>query len=123
MSGFDRAADLAYWGRPLSGVEGGRAYVCVYEMKRVSVSVLAPMQDQPKSNQFTDDTIKSGASHTSRCRANMANVGQSKPDPGLGFQVKVLRTLKEVPCSLESCLGLRVLGAVARAGLRLRVWR
>ena len=98
-------------------------YVFVYERKRVSVSVLAPMQEQPKSDQFTDDTNKTGASDTSRCRANKANVGQSRPDPGLGFQVKVLRTLKEIPCSLESCLGLRVLGAVARPGLRLRVWR
>jgi len=37
-----------------------------------------------------------------RCRANMAHVRQSRPDSGLGFQVKVLKPFKVVPFSLGS---------------------
>ena len=37
-----------------------------------------------------------------RCRANVAHVRQSRPDSGLGFQVKVLNTLQGVPFSLGS---------------------
>jgi len=35
-------------------------------------------------------------------RANMAHLRQSKTDPGLGFQVKVLDNFKVVPSSLGS---------------------
>ena len=34
------------------------------------------------------------------CRANMAHVRQSGPDSGLGFQVFVIKTFKDVPSSL-----------------------
>ena len=37
-----------------------------------------------------------------RCPANMAHIRQSRPDSGLGFQVKVLKTLKVVPSLLGS---------------------
>jgi len=37
-----------------------------------------------------------------RCRANMARKRQSRPDFGLGFQVKVLKTFEVVPSSLGS---------------------
>ena len=40
-------------------------------------------------------------SDQSRCQANMAHVKQSKPDSGLGFQVKVLKTFQVAPCSLR----------------------
>jgi len=36
-----------------------------------------------------------------RCRAKTAHIRQSRPDPGLVFQVKVLETFQGVP----SCLG------------------
>ena len=39
-----------------------------------------------------------------RCRANMAHRRQSRPDPGLGFQVQVLETFQVVPSSLGSGL-------------------
>ena len=35
-----------------------------------------------------------------RCRANMAHVGQSRSDSGLGFQVQVFKTFLVVPSSL-----------------------
>ena len=35
-----------------------------------------------------------------RCRANVAHIRQSKPDFGLGFQVKVLESFTVVPSSL-----------------------
>ena len=35
-------------------------------------------------------------------RANMAHIGQSRPDSGLGFQVKALRTFGGVPSSRGS---------------------
>ena len=41
-----------------------------------------------------------------RCRANMAHIRQSRPDSGLGSQVKVLKLLNVVPFSLLS-LGTR----------------
>ena len=34
----------------------------------------------------------------------MAHVGQSRPDSSLGFQLKVLKTLRGVPSSLEGGL-------------------
>ena len=37
-----------------------------------------------------------------RCRVNVAQVRQSRPDYGLGFQVKVLSTFQVVPSSLCS---------------------
>ena len=37
-----------------------------------------------------------------RCRANIANIRQSRPDSGLGFQVKVRATFQCAPFSLES---------------------
>ena len=37
-----------------------------------------------------------------RCRANVAHTRQSRPDSGLGFLVKVLRTCQVVPSSLGS---------------------
>jgi len=40
----------------------------------------------------------------SRCRANMAHVRQSRPDSGIGFQVKVPEMFQVVPCSLGSGL-------------------
>jgi len=51
-----------------------------------------------------------------RCRANMAHIRQSRPDSGLGFNVKVLGTLQFFPFSLGSgSLSLPVLadGVVA----------
>ena len=41
----------------------------------------------------------------SHCRANMAHVRQSRPDPGLGSQVKALTAFKVVLCSFDSGLG------------------
>ena len=43
------------------------------------------------------------ASHPS-CRANLEPISQSRPDSGLGFQVKVLKIFKGVPSSLGSGL-------------------
>ena len=37
-----------------------------------------------------------------RCRPNLAHIRQSRPDSGLGFQVKVLKIFQDVPSSLES---------------------
>ena len=37
-----------------------------------------------------------------RCRANMACVRQSRPDSGLGFQVKVSKPLKVLSCRSEA---------------------
>ena len=39
---------------------------------------------------------------THRCQANMAQIRQTRPDSGLGFQVKVLKTFEVVPPSLGS---------------------
>jgi len=39
-------------------------------------------------------------SGTHRFRANMAHVRQSRPDSGLGFQVKVLKPFQVDPSSL-----------------------
>ena len=50
---------------------------------------LAPLTVLPK----TQRQVKRGR----RCRANMAHMRQSRPDSGLGFQVKVLQTFKVVP--------------------------
>ena len=38
-------------------------------------------------------------------RANMAHMGQSRPDSGLGLQVKFLKPFSGVPSSEESSLG------------------
>jgi len=38
-------------------------------------------------------------------RANMAQITQSRPDFGLGFQVKVLKKCCVIPSSLGSSLG------------------
>ena len=35
-----------------------------------------------------------------RCRANMPYLCQSRPDPGLGFQVAIMKTVSVVPSSL-----------------------
>jgi len=43
-----------------------------------------------------------------RCRANMAHMRQSRPDSGLGFQVKVLETFELASSSLGSAGGVRV---------------
>ena len=51
--------------------------------------------------------LKPIQSTVNRVRANMAHVRQSRPGPGLGFQVKVLNTLAGVPSSLGS-EGLKV---------------
>jgi hypothetical protein len=37
----------------------------------------------------------------------MAHVRQSRPDSGLGFEVKVLKTLQVVPSTLASGLGIK----------------
>ena len=37
--------------------------------------------------------------HISDSRANMAHIRQSRPDPGLGFQVKVLKPFEVAPSS------------------------
>ena len=37
-----------------------------------------------------------------RCRANMARIRQSRPDPVLGFEVKALETLKLFPLGSEA---------------------
>ena len=37
-----------------------------------------------------------------RCRGTLARIRQSRPDSGLGFQLKVLKTFQGVPSSLES---------------------
>ena len=56
-----------------------------------------------------------------RCRTNMAHVRQSRPDSGLGFPVKVLKTFEVFPSSRgdTSFLSLRscpmVLGSVRNA--------
>ena len=36
-----------------------------------------------------------------RCRANVAPSRESRPDSGLGFQVKVLKSFKRVPSFVE----------------------
>ena len=38
----------------------------------------------------------------SRCRPNMAHIRQSRPDSGLGFQVKFVKTFQVVPFALGS---------------------
>ena len=43
-----------------------------------------------------------GHYYPARSRANMAHVRQSRPDSGLDFQAKVIKTFKGVPSSLES---------------------
>ena len=40
----------------------------------------------------------------------MAHMGQSRPDHGLGFQVKVLKTFQVVPSSLGSKTAVRLHG-------------
>ena len=42
------------------------------------------------------------ADGVSRCRANVVHIGQSRPDYGLGSQVKVLERFSGVPSSLGS---------------------
>ena len=37
-----------------------------------------------------------------RCRANVAHLRQSRPDYGLGFQVKFLKTFQVVPFSFAT---------------------
>ena len=37
-----------------------------------------------------------------RCRANAAHIGQSGPDSGLGFYVKIIKTFEVVTSSLGS---------------------
>jgi hypothetical protein len=37
-----------------------------------------------------------------RCQANVAHIRQSRPDPGLGLQVKVLETFKGAPSKKEA---------------------
>ena len=56
-----------------------------------------------------------------RCRANIAHVRQSRPDPGLGFQVKFLTTCKWFPLGSEAdCLtGLVGVGAVLQKDIFL----
>jgi len=53
----------------------------------------------------------------SRCRANVAHIRQSRPDSGLGFQVKVLKTFKDVPSSLESGACRQISGGFWQASL------
>jgi hypothetical protein len=43
---------------------------------------------------------------TSRCRANMVHVCQSRPDSGLGFQAKVSNTFKVFPLRSQAVLML-----------------
>jgi hypothetical protein len=45
--------------------------------------------------------LKSKAPSRYRSRANMAHIRQSRPDSGLGFQVKVLKLFKGVPSLLR----------------------
>jgi len=45
-----------------------------------------------------------GLQFTFRCRANMAHIRQPRPDSGLGFQVKVIRTFQIGPSLLGSGL-------------------
>ena len=48
-----------------------------------------------------------------RCRANMAQIRQSRPDSRLAFQVKVLKPFEVVRSSLECGIGLhRVAGCL-----------
>ena len=42
-----------------------------------------------------------------RCRANMAHIRQSRPDSGLGFQAKVLKTFRDVPYLIGRGRGAR----------------
>ena len=51
---------------------------------------------------------------TTRCRANMAHTRQSRPDPGLGFQVKFLTIFELFPLCSEADwrTGLESVGAV-----------
>ena len=48
------------------------------------------------------------------CRANSAKLKQSRPDSGLGFQVKALKTLPGVPSSLGSGLQILLVIAIVR---------
>ena len=43
-----------------------------------------------------------GALRVFRCGANIAHIGQSRPDSGLDFQIKVLDTFEVVPPTLGS---------------------
>jgi len=51
--------------------------------------------------QMDVNTTESCVTHV-RCRAKMAHTRQSRPDPGLGFQVKVLETFKLFPLRSEA---------------------
>ena len=44
--------------------------------------------------------IEYGTYTTVKARANMAHIRQSRPDSGLGLQIKVRKTFKGVPSSL-----------------------
>ena len=39
---------------------------------------------------------------SAHCRANMAHTRQTMPDSGLGFQVKVLKTVGAVACQVDN---------------------
>ena len=54
---------------------------------------------KPTTPEIASETQARG---TPRCRANLAHIRQSRPDSGLGFQVKFLTTFYGVPSSLES---------------------
>ena len=56
---------------------------------------------------------REGRGFQGRCEANMAHIRQSKPDSGLGFQVKILAK-NEVPSSVGGGGG-RVGGSGFRA--------
>ena len=58
-----------------------------------------------------------------RCRANMAHIRQSKPDAGLGCQVKVLQHSQHVPSSLGSGSGKHEIDTVVFTFGMVDFWR
>jgi hypothetical protein len=62
----------------------------------------------PSPPQHLSPIVPSVTNYPIGCRANMARIRQSRPDSGLGFQVKVLNTCKLVPSSLASGITCKV---------------
>ena len=66
-----------------------------------------PVQFKAVENNVWGVNVRGGfpGAECVRCRENMARVRQSRPDSGLGFQVKVLETFQVVSSSLGNDIG------------------
>ena len=56
-----------------------------------------PLQEGKAMAYAGTNLLTRGVVCASRCQANMAHMRQSRPDSGLGFQIKVLKTFSVVP--------------------------